>query len=354
MEGKYRFRLNYLYANQIGRTIEFARFNRNTALYEWLDKKGFLHETAEITDNDQKNILRWVLTSTEPFGQPAQGSGGMTQTPTRCFVEKSYVDAEAEDRIADKTAREANFINRCGHEFLKRHPQVIVRDIKGENINPNAIGNILYELIEVSVLEEATVNKNKKKQEGAQIIRELFEKNEKQFKEFCYAYNVQVKGKTLDQLYNTCMTKLEFDAFGWEKTLKDSNYDLISKINHAIEEGVIEIEGKYYKFNFETIGENLDECVSYFRLNETPMKNLYSKVGFNSEPKVKTPEKPKDSAELGVQQLDAASKQAINKEVYRALMPKNKEVKDEIIAELKKRYDLHTAFIDEVVEKLSK
>ena len=56
-----------------------------------------------------------------------------------------------------------NKITREGHAFLKRHPEVIVKNKNGENINIMTGANPLFELIEESEIEQNELDKNKKK-----------------------------------------------------------------------------------------------------------------------------------------------------------------------------------------------
>lgn len=283
MKGKITFKLVYQFPNQLGRTISFARYNSDYQLYEWLDKKGVLQETAEYNDNHVKHTLVWTLSQSESIAHSTRdvgGSNGITQSVQRCFTEKSYLAREEEDRLINDDEKTSNFINRMAHQFLKGHPEVLVRDEKGENVNKALRGAGLFELIEKSYLEAKEVEKNEMAAEGAKMITDLFKGQADRFIQFCYAWGLPVKGKTKEQLYNACMTRHAFAPSAWAKVLKDSNYDLIAKFKKALEDNLIVFENACYNFNFEAIGKTEDECIAYFNLNESPRKLLYARVGF--------------------------------------------------------------------------
>lgn len=268
---KHTFKLLYRFDNQTGRTIVFCRRDKITGNYQFLDKKGAAYEVAEYKDEHVKNTMSWSLAQVENI----KGTKN-----TRCFVEKSYVPEDLEKRMTNPDERLNNKITREGHAFLKRHPEVIVKNKNGENINIMIGANPLFELIEESEIEQNELDKNKKKTEGGKVITELYEKSRDQFLEFCYAYNIQVKGATLEQLYNKAMYKLNVNPFEWETVLKNSNYELISKFRKGWEEGLISLTNGYYEFNSEVIGKSEEECIKYFSLNESPRKLLYAKLGY--------------------------------------------------------------------------
>ena len=187
--------------------------------------------------------------------------------------------------------------------------------------------------------------------EGTRIITEMYEKNHERFLDFCYAYNIQVKGKTLEAIYNTAMTKLQFNPFGWEQTLKDSNYDLLSKLRKALEEGVIEIKDNYMHFNGEAIGKTEEECIAYFNTNESPRKLLYAKTGYATtkekakivEAEAPAPHKPLD--------LDTTRKREINSKIFKATKMKE-EMQAAEIEKIKAEYPHDVEYISQKYSEL--
>ena len=166
MKEQITFKLVYRFENQMGRVIDFCRLDKKSGLYQYLTKKGQVVETSEFTDNDAKRVMKWALSQNENIDGSKR---------TRCFIEKSYYLKEDEEKIKDLDDQANNRAIRLGHEFIKRHPDVIVKDSTGQNINKNTGANPLFELIEESMIEKNSVERNKKKAEGQRIITELTE-----------------------------------------------------------------------------------------------------------------------------------------------------------------------------------
>jgi hypothetical protein len=341
---KHTFKLVYRYENQLGRIIEFSKLNKKTGMYDFINKKGKLYETAELDDNDHKNTLSWALVQSESVqGKPRT---------TRCFLEKSFYLEEDEARIADTEQREVNRTTRIAYQFLKEHPEVLVKDASGDNINDQIGTNILFELIEESQIESNQVEKNKKLAEGTRIITEMYEKNEERFLDFCYAYNIQVKGKTLEAIYNTAMTKLQFNPFGWEQTLKDSNYDLLSKLRKSMEEGVIENKDNYMHFNGEAIGKTEEECIAYFNTNAAPRKLLYAKTGYATTSSKSEIEEKKNVDVKKPIEFDANKKRDINAKVFKATKIKDEALRKAEVEKLLAEYPDESVYINSKLEEL--
>jgi hypothetical protein len=247
--------------------------------------------------------------------------------------------------MADPDQRRSNTVVRLAHWFLKKHPEVLVKDSQGSNINTAVGQNILFELIEESQIERKESEKNQKLTEGLMIVTDLFNKSKDQFIQFCYAYNVQVKGATMDELYNKVVFKLKMNPFDLERILKDSNYDLISKYRKALEEGIVAFNNGFYEFNLEPIGKEESECINYFILNDSPRKLLYGKVGYA------TPEEKGETIETGVSsdlpvEPSLKEKKIINTELYNALKEENEEARAENISKIKSKYQQYETYID--------
>jgi hypothetical protein len=340
MEGKkHTFKLVYRFENQLGRKIEFSKRDRKTGGITYLSKKGELFELPELDEKTEAQILSWSLSQME----------NVTGTKnTRCFIEKSYFSEEDEDRMADPDQRRSNRAIRLAHWFLKKHPEVLVKDSQGGNINTAVGQNILFELIEESQIERKESEKNQKLTEGLMIVTDLFNKSKDQFIQFCYAYNVQVKGATMDELYNKVVFKLKLNPFDLERILKDSNYDLISKYRKALEEGIVTFSNGFYEFNLEPIGKEEAECINYFILNDSPRKLLYGKVGYA------TPEEKAEIVESGVSsdlpaEPTLKEKKNINTEIYNALKESDEDVKKENIGKIKSKYHQYESYIDKKI-----
>lgn len=340
MEGKkHTFKLVYRFENQLGRKIEFSKRDRRTGSITYLSKKGDICEQPELDEKAETQTLSWSL---------AQMENVKGTKNTRCFVEKSYYAEEDEDRMADPDQKRANKVVRLAHWFLKKHPEVLVKDSQGNNINTAVGQNILFELIEESQIERKESEKNQKLTEGLMIVTDLFNKNKDQFIQFCYAYNVQVKGATLDELYNKVVFKLKLNPFDLERILKDSNYDLISKYRKALEEGIVTFNNGFYEFNLEPIGKEESECINYFILNDSPRKLLYGKVGYA------TPEEKAEIVETGVSsdllvEPSLKEKKSINTELYNALKEADENDKNESISKIKSKYKEFESYIDKKI-----
>ena len=337
MEGKkHTFKLVYRFENQLGRKIEFSKRDRRTGNITYLSKKGELFELPELDEKDEAQTLSWSLSQMENV----KGTKN-----TRCFIEKSYYAEEDENRMADPDQKRSNKVIRLAHWFLKKHPEVLVKDSQGSNINTAVGQNILFELIEESQIERKESEKNQKLTEGLMIVTDLFNKSKDQFIQFCYAYNVQVKGATMDELYNKVVFKLKMNPFDLERILKDSNYDLISKYRKALEEGIVTFNNGFYEFNLEPIGKEESECINYFILNDSPRKLLYGKVGYA------TPEEKAETIEVGVSsdlpaEPSLKEKKNINTELYNALKEESEEVRLENISKIKSKYKEYETYID--------
>jgi hypothetical protein len=337
MEGKkHTFKLVYRFENQLGRRIDFSKRDKRTGYITYLSKKGELAESPEIDERTEGEILSWSLSQIENV----KGSKN-----TRCFIEKSYYAEEDEDRMADQEQKRNNKVIRLAHSFLKKHPEVLAKDSQGNNVNTNIGNNILFELIEESQIERKESEKNQKLTEGLMIVTDLFNKSKDQFIQFCYAYNVQVKGATMDELYNKVVFKLKMNPFDLERILKDSNYDLISKYRKALEEGIVTFNNGFYEFNLEPIGKEESECINYFILNDSPRKLLYGKVGYA------TPEEKGETVEVGVSsdlpaEPSLKEKKSINTELYNALKEENEEARAENISKIKSKYQQYETYID--------
>jgi hypothetical protein len=342
---KYTFKLVYIYENQLGRVITFSKLNRKTGMYDFINKKGKLYETAELDDNDHKNTLSWALVQSENIqGKPKA---------TRCFLEKSFYLEEDEARMVDAELREVNKTNRIAYQFLKEHPEVLVKNGQGDNINEHIGTNILFELIEESQIENNQVEKNKKLAEGTRILTEMYEKNRERFLDFCYAYNIQVKGKTYEAIYNTAMTKLQFNPMSWEQTLKDSNYELLSKLRKALEEGMIEIKNEYMYFNNEAIGKTEEECIAYFNTNESPRKLLYGKVGYATTSSKAEVAETKETEVKKPLEFEAAKQRTINAKIFKVTKFKDEEQKKAELEKLKAEHPEEVTYIESKYAELS-
>jgi len=185
MEGKkHTFKVIYRFENQLGRRLQFSKRDKKTGYVTYVSKRGELFEIPEMDEKIESDILSWSLSQIENV----KGTKN-----TRCFIEKSYYAEEDEDRMADADQKRANRIVRLAHYFLKKHPEVLVKDSQGQNIN-TAIGqNILFELIEESQIERKESEKNQKLTEGLMIVTDLYNKSKDQFIEFCYAYNPKIR-----------------------------------------------------------------------------------------------------------------------------------------------------------------
>lgn len=344
MEGKkHVFKIVYRFENQVGRKIEFIKRDRKTGYISYLTKKGDMFEEPELDAKDESDVLSWSLSQVENI----KGTKN-----TRCFVEKSYYAEEDEDRMADPDQRRNNKVVRLAHWFLKRHPEVLVKDSQGNNINTSLGQNILFELIEESQIERKESEKNQKLTEGLMIVTDLFNKSKDQFIQFCYAYNVQVKGATMDELYNKVVFKLKLNPFDLERILKDSNYDLISKYRKAVEEGIVSFNNGFYEFNLEPIGKDESECINYFILNDSPRKLLYGKVGYA------TPEEKAEIKEMGVSsdlpaEPTLKEKKVINTEIYNAMKEKDEVKRAEILEAIKTKYNHFELYVGKKIIELS-
>lgn len=344
MEGKkHTFKVIYRFENQLGRRLEFSKRDKKTGYISYVNKRGELVEVPEIDGKTESEILSWSLSQIENI----KGSKN-----TRCFLEKSYYAEEDEDRMADPDQRRANRVVRLAHFFLKRHPEVLVKDAQGNNVNTSVGQNILFELIEESQIERKESEKNQKLSEGLMIVTDLYNKSKDQFIEFCYAYNVQVKGATLDELYNKVVFKLKLNPFDLERILKDSHYDLISKYRKALEEGIVVFNNGFYEFNLEPIGKEESECINYFVVNEKPRKLLYGKVGYAA------PEENAEIEEMGVSddlavEPSLKEKRSINTEIFNALKEKDGEKKSELLANIKEKYSVFGLYVDKKVIEIS-
>jgi hypothetical protein len=314
-------------------------------MYDFINKKGKLYETAELDDNDHKNTLSWALIQSESI----QGKPKMT----RCFLEKSFYLEEDEARMVDPELREVNKTTRIAYQFLKEHPEVLVKNAQGENINEHTGTNILFELIEESQIENSQVEKNKKLAEGTRILTEMYEKNRERFLDFCYAYNIQVKGKTYEAIYNTAMTKLQFSPMSWEQTLKDSNYELLSKLRKALEEGVIEIKNEYMYFNNEAIGKTEEESIAYFNTNESPRKLLYAKVGYATTSSKSEVAETKETEVKKPIEFEAAKQRTINAKIFKVTKFKDEEQKKAELEKLKAEHPEEATYIETKYAELS-
>jgi hypothetical protein len=344
MEGKkHTFKLVYRFENQLGRRIDFSKRDKRTGYITYLSKKGELAESPEIDERTEGEILSWSLSQIENV----KGSKN-----TRCFIEKSYYAEEDEDRMADQEQKRNNKVIRLAHSFLKKHPEVLAKDSQGNNVNTNIGNNILFELIEESQIERKESEKNQKLTEGLMIVTDLYNKSKDQFIEFCYAYNVQVKGATMDELYNKVVFKLKLNPFDLERILKDSHYNLISKYRQALEEGIVSFNNGFYEFNFEPIGKEEKECINYFVVNEKPRKLLYGKVGYA------TPEETAEIAEVGVSsdlkaEPTLKEKKIINTEIYNALKEKDEEQRALLLSNIKEKYTEFDSYVDKKISELN-
>lgn len=344
MEGKkHVFKIVYRFENQVGRRIDFSKRDRKTGYISYLTKKGELSEEPELDAKDEAEVLSWSLSQVENV----KGTKN-----TRCFTEKSYYAEEDEDRMADPDQRRNNKVVRLAHWFLKRHPEVLVKDSQGNNINTSLGQNILFELIEESQIERKESEKNQKLTEGLMIVTDLFNKSKDQFIQFCYAYNVQVKGATMDELYNKVVFKLKMNPFDLERILKDSNYDLISKYRKALEEGIISFNNGFYEFNLEPIGKEEKDCINYFILNDSPRKLLYGKVGYA------TPEEKSEVKEVGVSsdlptEPSLKEKKIIGTEIYNAMKEKDEEKRKENIANIESKYKHYESYVKKKILEIN-
>jgi hypothetical protein len=344
MEGKkHTFKVIYRFENQLGRRLQFSKRDKKTGYVTYVSKRGELFEIPEMDEKIESDILSWSLSQIENV----KGTKN-----TRCFIEKSYYAEEDEDRMADADQKRANRIVRLAHYFLKKHPEVLVKDSQGQNIN-TAIGqNILFELIEESQIERKESEKNQKLTEGLMIVTDLYNKSKDQFIEFCYAYNVQVKGATLDELYNKVVFKLKLNPFDLERILKDSHYNLISKYRQALEEGIVSFNNGFYEFNLEPIGKEESECINYFIVNEKPRKLLYGKVGYAA------PEEVAEIKEVGVssdikQEPTLKEKKVINTEIYNALKEQDGEKRESLLISIKEKYAAFDSYVDRKILEIA-
>ena len=344
MEGKkHTFKVIYRFENQLGRRLEFSKRDKKTGYISYVSKRGEIVETPEVDAKAETEILSWSLSQIENIKDTKN---------TRCFIEKSYYAEEDEDRMADQDQRRANQVVRVAHFFLKKHPEVLVKDSQGNNINTAVGQNILFELIEESQIERKESEKNQKLSEGLMIVTDLFNKSKDQFIQFCYAYNVQVKGATMDELYNKVVFKLKLNPFDLERILKDSHYDLISKYRKALEEGIVSFSNGFYEFNLEPIGKEESECINYFVVNEKPRKLLYGKVGYA------TPEESAEIEEVGVSsdlktEPNLREKKVINTEIYNALKEKDGAKRESLLMSIKEKYAAFDSYIDKKIIEIS-
>jgi len=310
MEGKkHTFKVIYRFENQLGRRLQFSKRDKKTGYVTYVSKRGELFEIPEMDEKIESDILSWSLSQIENV----KGTKN-----TRCFIEKSY----------------------------------LVKDSQGQNIN-TAIGqNILFELIEESQIERKESEKNQKLTEGLMIVTDLYNKSKDQFIEFCYAYNVQVKGATLDELYNKVVFKLKLNPFDLERILKDSHYNLISKYRQAVEDGIVSFNNGFYEFNLEPIGKEESECINYFIVNEKPRKLLYGKVGYAA------PEEVAEIKEVGVssdikQEPTLKEKKVINTEIYNALKEQDGEKRESLLISIKEKYAAFDSYVDRKILEIA-
>lgn len=188
--------------------------------------------TRKPLPQEESQVWDIHITSTEPVVD----SNGNPTGHHRSFKTFSYVPKEQENEIIDPIDKELNIKYRNLHVALAYHGDVSVKNERGEEQNPNAIGDVQFQLINVT--ENVLVNnkKNQRRYEAGQKLQELFKQDDKKaFIDFCYAYSIPMVDKfDAETLYNLCSQKIN-DNPDWFFHIYDSKQrDILTLIQMGL------------------------------------------------------------------------------------------------------------------------
>ena len=169
--------------------------------------------------------------------EPVTDANGNPTGHTRNFAMFSYYPKEFWSNITDPIEHELNIKYTNLHQVLKSHGDVVVKDANGQNINPNAVGDVQFELINIT---ENVVEKNKKNQrifEAGQKLQELYSQEDKKaFIDFCYAYSIPNIDKfDTNTLFNLCSAKINDNPDWFFAVYNSKKRDVLTLIQMGLE-----------------------------------------------------------------------------------------------------------------------
>jgi len=169
--------------------------------------------------------------------EPVTDANGNPTGHTRNFAMFSYYPKEFWSNITDPIEHELNIKYTNLHQILKSHGDVVVKDANGQNINPNAVGDVQFELINIT---ENVVEKNKKNQrifEAGQKLQELYSQEDKKaFIDFCYAYSIPNIDKfDTNTLFNLCSAKINDNPDWFFAVYNSKKRDILTLIQMGLE-----------------------------------------------------------------------------------------------------------------------
>lgn len=172
--------------------------------------------------------------------EPVYDAMGRPTGHHRNFVTFSYYPKDLENLLTDPIEVELNIKYRNLHGVLRTHGDVVVKDANGQNTNPNTVGDVQFELINVT---DNIVEKNEKNQKvfkAGQKLQELYSNEDKKaFIDFCYAYSIPNVDKfELNTLFNLCSSKIN-DNPDWFFTVYESKKrDVLTLIQMGLEKNL--------------------------------------------------------------------------------------------------------------------
>jgi hypothetical protein len=286
---KITFDIVYLYRGTSPKMIELVSTDKQGRV-SFIDNYGNRHERSP---QGGETIATYDLSAVE-----SQNVNG--EIVQRVYKRVEYYPAELE-KLLDSNTKINNLISRHAHDFLTTHSHVMIKDANGGNINPNQVGNTLYELRETTKLIKAEVTKNKLITKARYEADEMVENDPQSFIDFCYRYGIRpIEGVLIERLYNEVLIKINSNPQYFFDILEHKDAKLLTAIKMAMvgvgdEGALLEPQESYYTFNGEIVGQSDEEILSYFKNKPRERDILYKKLKLSSDDIVEIPTLPAES-----------------------------------------------------------
>jgi hypothetical protein len=273
-------KISFAYPDVAPPPLYFEWYNSKLGKNEYLMNDG-KYASGSLSESQRRNIAFIALERTEKWEHPTR------KGRNRAFTKLSYVPESHESELTSMDDKRINYLKRQMHAALMKHSLVIIRDLKGNNINENALPSAQYELIDESAGIRQENEKNELVAKYSPIITDMHKNNEQQFIELCYALNVpNIHITPIEALYNKAINMLSVNPKYVDSVYNNSKLSFFAMINRAIYEPinntkqtVIELKDGYYMFNNGAIGKTLEEVSNYFQANPPALKALEQKMG---------------------------------------------------------------------------
>jgi len=302
-------------------TLPLSSKNKKTGQWETLLEDGSIIERTltQIDEREGKRMAKITLAQEEFVEIPDVINPAIKQRAIRCYTRLSYVPEKHEHQIANLDTQAQNKLMRGKHEFLVKHMNAEIQNMRGVNINTNLQTPLVIVIDETNDVR-AKKEENELITKCREIVNALYKTDEKGFVDMCYALNIpNIHLSTIESLFNKVNEVVMSNPIQFNSVYDSNLKSMRAMVNRAIYmplsngETALEIKNGYYNLDGLALvkqkpnkEESLSDLIDYFVANPESLKRLEQIMGIFI-PRT-TPQKLAEPVEVSPTIKDPASK----------------------------------------------